>query len=153
VNSRNSSFFVYFLLLVAIGAMLYVGLRNDSNAAEPLTISRVAQQVQNGQISRIIVEGDDVIRVITTNGTEAESRKETATTLVEQLLSFGVTFEQLAKVDIEVEAPSAWGGVLSGACLWAVCCGLFSVRRKVVIMPPCLSENLAHACLVVNIRQ
>lgn len=115
MNSRNSSFFVYFLLLVAIGAMLYVGLRNDSNTAEPLTISRVAQQVQNGQISRIIVEGDDVIRVITTNGTEAESRKETATTLVEQLRSFGVTSEQLAKVDIEVEAPSAWGGVLSGA--------------------------------------
>jgi len=106
---------VYFLLLVAIGAMLYVGLRNDSNAAEPLTISRVAQQVQTGQVSRIIVEGDDVIRVITTNGTEAESRKETATTLVEQLRSFGVTSEQLAKVDIEVEAPSAWGGVLSGA--------------------------------------
>jgi len=115
VNSRNSSFFVYFLLLVAIGAMLYVGLRNDSNAAEPLTISRVAQQVQTGLVSRIIVEGDDVIRVITTNGTEAESRKETATTLVEQLRSFGVTSEQLAKVDIEVEAPSAWGGVLSGA--------------------------------------
>ncbi|HRJ74784.1 MAG TPA: ATP-dependent zinc metalloprotease FtsH [Anaerolineales bacterium] len=115
MNSRNSSFFVYFLLLVAIGAMLYVGLRNDSNAAEPLTISRVAQQVQTGQVSRIIVEGDDVIRVITTNGTEAESRKETATTLVEQLRSFGVTSEQLAKVDIEVEAPSAWGGVLSGA--------------------------------------
>jgi cell division protease FtsH len=115
VNSRNSSFFVYFLLLVAIGAMLYVGLRNDSNAAESLTISRVAQQVQNGQVSRIIVEGDDVIRVITTNGTEAESRKEPATTLVEQLLSFGVTFEQLAKVDIEVKAPSVWGSVLGGA--------------------------------------
>jgi cell division protease FtsH len=106
---------VYFLLLVAIGAMLYVGLRDNSNTTEPLTISRVAQQVQNGQVSRIIVEGDDVIRVITTNGTEAESRKETATTLVEQLLSFGVTFEQLAKVDIEVKAPSVWGGVLSGA--------------------------------------
>lgn len=115
MNSRNSSFFVYFLLLVAIGAMLYVGLRDNSNTTEPLTISRVAQQVQNGQVSRIIVEGDDVIRVITTNGTEAESRKETATTLVEQLLSFGVTFEQLAKVDIEVKAPSVWGGVLSGA--------------------------------------
>jgi len=106
---------VYFLLLVAIGAMLYVGLRDNSNTAEPLTISRVAGQVQNGQVSRIIVEGDDVIRVITTNGTEAESRKEPATTLVEQLRSFGVTSEQLAKVDIEVKAPSAWGGVLSGA--------------------------------------
>ncbi|MBL8099310.1 MAG: ATP-dependent zinc metalloprotease FtsH [Anaerolineales bacterium] len=95
--------------------MLYVGLRDNSNTAEPLTISRVAGQVQNGQVSRIIVEGDDVIRVITTNGTEAESRKEPDTTLVEQLRSFGVTSEQLAKVDIEVKAPSAWGGVLSGA--------------------------------------
>lgn len=115
MNSRNSSFIVYVLLLIAIAAMLYVGLRTDPNAIEPLTISRVAQQVQNGQISRIIVESDDDIRVITNNGTEAESRKETATTLVEQLRSFGVTSEQLAKVDIEVEAPSAWGGVLSGA--------------------------------------
>ncbi|MBX3035368.1 MAG: ATP-dependent zinc metalloprotease FtsH [Anaerolineales bacterium] len=95
--------------------MLYVGLRDNSNTAEPLTISRVAGQVQNGQVSRIIVEGDDVIRVITTNGTEAESRKEPDTTLVEQLRGFGVTSEQLAKVDIEVKAPSAWGGVLSGA--------------------------------------
>ena len=115
MNSRNSSFFVYFLLLVAIGAMLYVGLRDTSGEVEPLTISRVAQQVQNSQVSRIIVEGDDVFRVITSNGTEAESRKEPDTTLVEQLRSFGVTSEQLAAVDIEVSAPSAWGGVLSGA--------------------------------------
>lgn len=115
MNSRNSSFFVYFLLLIAIGAMLYVGLREDPNAAEPLTISRVAQQVQNGQVSRIIVEEDNIIRVITSGGVEAEARIEADTTLVDQLRSFGVTPEQLAEVDIEVSAPSAWGGLLSGA--------------------------------------
>jgi cell division protease FtsH len=113
VNSRNSSFFVYFLLLIAIGAMLYVGLREDSSATEPLTISRVAQQVQSGQISRIIVEAEDVIRVISANGVESESRIESDTTLVEQLNSFGVTAEQLTKVDIEVSAPSPWDGFLS----------------------------------------
>ena len=118
MNSRSQSFFVYFLLLVAIGAMLYMGFNQNANAAEPLTLSAVAQQVQNGEIARIIISGDDTIRVVGVNGTEeeaVESRIESGTTFVEQLLRFGVTAEQLAKVDVEVSAPSPWGAVLSGA--------------------------------------
>jgi cell division protease FtsH len=109
---------VYFLLLGAIGAMLYMGFRDTSRTTEPLTISKVAQQVQSGEVARIIVQSNDVIRVVRINGTEdnaVESRKESDTTLVQQLLDFGVTPGQLAKVDIQVTAPSVWGGVLSGA--------------------------------------
>ena len=115
MNSRSQSFFVYFLLLVAIGAMLYVGFRDNTSTSEPLTISKVAQQVQNNSVSRIVVEGNDVIRVVASDGTETESRKEASTTLVDQLRSFGVTTEQLAKLEVEVSAPSVWGGLLSGA--------------------------------------
>ena len=115
MNSRSQSFFVYFLLLVAIGAMLYMGFRDNNAATEPLTISKVAQQVQGGDIARIIVQNNDSIRVVTLDGAELESRKEPDTTLVEQLRTFGVTTEQLSKVDIEVSAPSVWGGLLSGA--------------------------------------
>jgi cell division protease FtsH len=118
VNSRSQSFFVYFLLLVAIGAMLYMGFRDNTSTKEPLTLSKVAQQVQNGEIARIIVQSNDTMRVVRVNGSEEdaiESRKEADTTLVEQLRNFGVTPEQLSKVDVQVSAPSAWGGVLSGA--------------------------------------
>lgn len=115
MNSRSQSFFVYFLLLVAIGAMLYVGFRDNTSTSEPLTISKVAQQVQDNSVSRIVVEGNDVIRVVASDGTETESRKEASTTLVDQLRSFGVTTEQLAKLEVEVSAPSVWGGLLSGA--------------------------------------
>jgi len=115
VNSRSQSFFVYFLLLVAIGAMLYVGFRDNTSTSEPLTISKVAHQVQNNSVSRIVVEGNDVIRVVASDGTETETRKEASTTLVDQLRSFGVTTEQLAKLEVEVSAPSVWGGLLSGA--------------------------------------
>ncbi|HRQ22596.1 MAG TPA: ATP-dependent zinc metalloprotease FtsH [Anaerolineales bacterium] len=114
MNSRGQSFFVYFLLLVAIGAMLYMGFSNNTNRIEPLTISKVAQQVQKGEIARIIIQGNDVIRVVNANGTEdtaAESRKESNLTLVEQLLNLGVTHEQLSKVEIQVSAPSAWAGI------------------------------------------
>jgi cell division protease FtsH len=120
VNSRSQSIFVYILLFVAIGAMLYMGFRQNPSAAQPLTINEVAKAVQEGKVARIIIESDDTITVVYTNGTEeegVESRKESNATLVEQLSSLGVTTEQLApeNVIIEVRAPSVWGGVLSGA--------------------------------------
>ncbi|MBK6646474.1 MAG: ATP-dependent zinc metalloprotease FtsH [Anaerolineales bacterium] len=118
MNSRGQSFFVYFLLLVAIGAMVFIGMRDTTAASEPLTISEVARMIQAGQVARITIESDDTIQVIKPNGsaeTAQESRKESNTSLIEQLRDYGVTPEQLAEVNIEVSAPSVWGGVLSGA--------------------------------------
>lgn len=120
MNSRSQSIFVYILLFVAIGAMLYMGFRENANVKEPLTINEVAKAVEDGKVARIIIESDDTITVVYTNGTEeegVESRKEPDATFVDQLRSLGVTTEQLApeNVVIEVRAPSAWGGLLSGA--------------------------------------
>jgi len=98
--------------------MIFVGLRDNSSATEPLTISEVARMIENGQVARIIIESDDTIRVVKPSGSEEtalESRKEADTTLIGQLRDYGVTPEQLAEVNIEVSAPSPWGGVLSGA--------------------------------------
>lgn len=118
MNSRNQSFLVYLLLLIAIGAMIFIGLRDSSNATEPLTISEVARMIQSGQVARIIIESDNTIRVVKTNGSEEtalESRKESDTSLIEQLRDYGVTPEQLAEMNVEVSAPSMWGGFLNGA--------------------------------------
>jgi cell division protease FtsH len=119
VNSRSQSFFVYFLLIVAIGAMLYMGLRENTTTEKPLSINQVAMAVQKGEIARIIIDSNDTIRVVKVNGAEegVESRKESESTLVEQLIRLGVTPEQLApeKVIIAVKEPSIWTGVLSGA--------------------------------------
>jgi len=119
VNSRSQSFFVYFLLIVAIGAMLFMGYRDNLNTEKPVTINQVAQAVQNGEVARIVIETDDRIRVVYENGTEegVESRKEPNATLVDQLVSLGVTTAQLApdNVVIEVRPPSVWGTIFSSA--------------------------------------
>ncbi|MCB9145437.1 MAG: ATP-dependent zinc metalloprotease FtsH [Anaerolineales bacterium] len=96
--------------------MIFVGLKDNSSTTEPLTISEVARMIQSGQVARIIIDEEDVIRVVKVNGTvetALESRKETNTTLVEQLLNYGVTAEQLAEMNVEVSAPSPWGGVIT----------------------------------------
>jgi cell division protease FtsH len=115
VNSnRTQSFIIYFLLLVAIGAMLYVGFRQDNASQQPLTINEVAKAIQSGTVARIIIQNDDTIHIVYKSGKEADSHKETTATLVDQLLSLGVTPAQLSSdsVKIEVKPPSQWAGIL-----------------------------------------
>src|SRR3990172_104993 len=99
--------------------MLFVGLGNQGAAEEPLTINQIAQSVQNGDVARIVIESDDRIRVVYKNGSQegVESRKESDATLVDQLISLGVTPEHLSpdNVKIVVKAPSIFGGVLNSA--------------------------------------
>jgi len=115
VNSRTQSFIIYFLLIVAIGAMLYVGFRQDSNTSQPLTINQVAQSIQNGDVARVVIQSDTQIHVVYKNGHEADSNKESSATLVDQLTGLGVTPAQLSpnNVIIEVQPPSPWAGILS----------------------------------------
>jgi cell division protease FtsH len=116
LNSRNQSYIIYLLLFIAIVAMVYFNVRQPPNAQGPLTISQVAQQIQDGKITRIVVKDDNSLQVISPGDSgpiEQTARKEPETTLVSQLLALGVTPEQLAKVAIEVNAPSPWAGILT----------------------------------------
>ena len=114
-QNRTQSFIIYFLLLVAIGAMLYVGFRQDSTAQQPLTINEVAAAIQSGSVARVIIQDDDTIKIVYKSGQEGESHKESTATLVDQLVSLGVKPEQLASenIKIEVQPPSQWSGILS----------------------------------------
>ncbi len=116
MNSRNQSYIIYLLLFIAIVAMVYFNVRQQPDAQGPLTISQVAQQIQDGTITRIVVKDDNSLQVISSgaSGTiEQTARKEPETTLVSQLLALGVTPEQLANVIIEVNAPSPWAGIIT----------------------------------------
>ena len=122
MNSRNQSFIVTFLLVVAVAAMIYTAVRNQSSTTPPLTINELAQEIQSGKVARVVIQNDDSLRVIYKTGTEAETKtgveayKETNSTLVAQLTDLGVSPEKLSatNVKIEVEAPSIWSGVLGG---------------------------------------
>ena len=120
MNSRNQSFIVTFLLIVAVIAMVVTAIRNDSAASEPLTINELARDIELGKVSRVVIQNDGSLRVIYATGTEAETKtgvdayKESETTLVAQLADLGVSPEKLSaeNVTIEVEAPSVWSGAL-----------------------------------------
>jgi cell division protease FtsH len=116
LNSRNQSYIIYFLLFIAIVAMVYFNINQKPNAQGPLFINQIAEQVKAGTITRIVVKDDNSLQIISPGATgqiEQSARKEPETTLVSQLLAFGVTTDELAKVSIQVDPPSPWAGVLN----------------------------------------
>ena len=119
MNPRNQSFVVTLLLIIAAVAMVVMAVQRESTTQESLTINEVARDIKVGKVARVVIEDNDTLRVIYTDGDMdgVESFKETDSTLVAQLLALGVTAEQLSpeNVKIEVKPPSQWAGVISGA--------------------------------------
>ncbi|HXF84195.1 MAG TPA: ATP-dependent zinc metalloprotease FtsH [Anaerolineales bacterium] len=119
MNSRNQSFIVSFLLIVAVVVMAVTAFRNEASASDALTINEVAEAIKAGRVARVIVESDDSLTVVFKGGSEVgvESHKEPDSTFVDQLLALGVTPEQLSSqnVKIEIKPPSQLAGILSGA--------------------------------------
>jgi cell division protease FtsH len=118
VNPRNQSYIIYLLLFIAIVAMVYFNIRQQPGAQEPLTINQLAALIQQGKVSRIVIQSDNQLQVISpgSNGTiEQAAQKEAETTLVSQLIDLGVTTAQLApdKIQIEVKPPSPWAGIIT----------------------------------------
>ncbi len=116
MKSRNQSYIIYLLLFIAIVAMIYFNIHQTPSSQGPMTLDKVAQQVQAGNVTRIIVRDDNSLTVIEGSGSgaiEQTARKEPETTLVSQLLAFGVTPDKLSKVAIEVTPPSPWAGILN----------------------------------------
>jgi cell division protease FtsH len=122
VNSRNQSFIVTFLLIVAVVVMAVTMVRNQAPSAQPLSLNQLAQDVQLGKVARIVIQNNGSLRVIYKTGSETATTagvtayKEEDSTLVEQLTALGVSPERLTpeNVKIEVEPPSIWSGLLGG---------------------------------------
>jgi len=120
VNPRNQSFIVTLLLIVAVVAMVVTAIQRESATVAPLTISEVAEAIKTGSVTKVVIQNDGSLRVMYKSGDEAktktgvESYKESNSTFVDQLISLGVTVDQLSAIKIEVQAPSIWEGALGG---------------------------------------
>ncbi len=116
MNSRTQSYIVYFLLFVAIIAMIVFGLNNANGSDTVLTINQVASEVEKGNVSKITVEEDKLTILLKDGLTEKTSTKESNSTLVDQLVALGVTPTELSPdngISIEVKPPSQWVSILN----------------------------------------
>ncbi|MEJ5223108.1 MAG: ATP-dependent metallopeptidase FtsH/Yme1/Tma family protein, partial [Anaerolineales bacterium] len=115
MNSRGQSYFIYTLLFIAIIAMVFYQVNQRPVSEQPLTINELASDIVAGKVKRVSVESDNQLVVVYIDGSERSSRKETTSTLVEQLVALGVPTSKLSpdNVKIEIKPPSSWVGILT----------------------------------------
>lgn len=91
------------LLLVLVSAF-YSYLTEDRVKPDEISISEVVEQVQNGDVSEIVVRGSKLeITYRDESRNSAEAKKETDAAVSDTLTNFGVTTEQLSAVKIDVQ--------------------------------------------------
>ena len=86
--------------------MVVYNFQQQATTQETLTINQVAADIQSGKVERL-VEDENRLRVIYTDGSESTSQKEGGASLIEQLKELGVTTEQLQPDKFNLESKSA----------------------------------------------
>jgi cell division protease FtsH len=114
VNSPRGRNSLVLLILILIVAVLVFQFRNGASQPKRLPFNEVAENIESGEITRIVVD-DNELEVIFNNGETAFSRKEPTKTLVEQLLDLGVSSTSLSTeiIQLEIKQPSDWNTVIS----------------------------------------
>ncbi|TSA44361.1 ATP-dependent zinc metalloprotease FtsH [bacterium] len=110
--SKNFLSALTLLLLVAFVFSLFSS--SDGSNPEKLSIDALAQKIIAGQVKSINVNGND-LEIKLEDGTDAYSRKENETGIIETLNNYGVTTSTLAKVQLSVQDESGlkyWMGIL-----------------------------------------
>jgi cell division protease FtsH len=93
--------------------MLVYNFSDQGSGQEALTINEVAESIRQGDITRIVSD-ENRLRITYRDGVTNNSTKDTGS-LLEQLVTLGVSTEQLHpdNVRIEFKAPSPWLGVFT----------------------------------------
>ena len=111
--SRQTNF-VYLLILAAIIAMVFMNFGQDTSQSV-ISINQLASEIKNDKVEKIVEDENTLTVTLKDDSQDKIVTKESGSTLVEQLLSYGVTPEQMNHPDItiEVKQPSQWGTIIS----------------------------------------
>ena len=114
MSTRRRFPLVSIILIAAIIIFLaYFFLSNNSNQTS-ISINQVAAGIKNGTITQVVEDGNN-INITYKNGSEAVSAKEVGSSLVQQLLQYGLTPAEISAsgVKIEVVSSNQWINIVT----------------------------------------
>jgi cell division protease FtsH len=100
--SKNIIFSLIAILLISA---IFSGYTLNGSRPEEISMTTLVEEIQAGSVERIDIEGSEVT-VTLTDGQEQKTRKESSVSLSEELISYGITADQLKAADITVKDRS-----------------------------------------------
>ena len=104
--TMTSQFLAIVFIIVAVSFLYSGNVINKSEVKNP-SISEIAQQINEGNVTSIAISGGDV-NIIYTDETMGKTKKEIQSSFIETLRDYGVTVEALASVEYRVEQESGF---------------------------------------------
>ncbi len=102
--------FVFILLIFLVISGLFTLFSQPFEKGKELSITQLAEEVNQGKIKKITVTGDE-LQIIYQDDSKARSRKETELALSQSLINYGVDKEKLKEVEIKTKKEG-------GAMVW-----------------------------------
>jgi cell division protease FtsH len=93
------------ILAMLVVAALFSSYTLSSDKTEDISMATLVEEIENGVVDAIAIEGVEV-NVTLKDGSKQLTRKESAVSLSEVLIDYGITSEQLRAADITVEDRS-----------------------------------------------
>jgi cell division protease FtsH len=122
--SKNVLWAITALIVIS---MVFALFATPEKEPEKLTLDQVVQKINAGEVSEIVISGDD-LNIKLANDTKAISQKEAEAGFSETLKNFGVNQEALQKVRVSVEQEAGWrfwAGILIPTLLPIIIIGFF----------------------------
>ncbi|OQY47568.1 MAG: cell division protein FtsH [Anaerolineaceae bacterium 4572_78] len=122
----NWSRVFYLTLAFTIGALLLAQLFVENEETESISLTKLAENVQKGQVEEIKVQEND-LEIILKGDLKFESRKEENIGIGKTLLNLGVPESNIKQIRITVLKPSRWSSwvAILGTVIPLVLIGLF----------------------------
>lgn len=89
---------IVFIFLIVSG--LFALFAEPFKKQNEVALTQLVQDINQGKVQKITVEGEKLFALYA-DGTEVQSRKEAESSLSESLLNYGVSAEELQRVEIE----------------------------------------------------
>lgn len=106
----GSSILTYVLSVLVIFLVLssaYSFFSSSTVATNEVSISQLSADVKSGLVKSILVEGDS-LDVEYKTGDKKISKKESNEALSQTLVNYGVSKEEISKVNVEIKSESGW---------------------------------------------
>ncbi len=100
--------FVVIIFSFVIISLLFSFLSSPFENIEKISFSTLVQEIEAGEIKEIVILGEN-LEILYKDNTKVVSRKEPGISLSEQLISYGLSTENLRRLEIETKRePGAW---------------------------------------------
>lgn len=115
MKSRNQSIFIYILLFIAIIAMVFFTVNQQTAGIDEIPINQLAADIRAGRVESIIEDDSRLEITYRDTDTIKTSTKDPNTHLIAQLIELGVTPEDLSsdRISVDIKLPSPLLGIVS----------------------------------------